>query len=313
MILCVGTTPAIQRTMLFDRLTLDSVNRATTTLDTGGGKSINAARVLHTLGQAPLATGFLGGDTGQFIRREFDSLAIRHDFVTVPHPTRICVTVLDRAAHTATELVEETPPVEDSLWPALLNKIEQHMPQADALILSGSLPPKAPDDFYARCMRFAASPPRVKPIPTILDARGPALRLALPFRPTLVKPNRSELASMFNQTLDTDESLRQAMRDLISLGAQWVLITMGKDGALLTDGQRFWRLPIVPVPALNPIGSGDSFAAGLTTSLLQGQPLPDASRLGVACAAANALTLPAGHIEMDQVHRLLPQVRIEPI
>src|SRR3954468_6046534 len=107
MIVCLGTTPALQRTMSFDRLRLDAVNRATSVLEYASGKSVNAARVAHTLGRRVVATGFLGGDSGEACRRDLDSAGVAHEFVTVAARTRMCVTVIDRAGGTATELIEE--------------------------------------------------------------------------------------------------------------------------------------------------------------------------------------------------------------
>ncbi len=61
MILCIGTTPAAQRVMIFHRVNVDHVNRAALTLDGAAGKSINVAKVLHALGGPVTAVGFLGG------------------------------------------------------------------------------------------------------------------------------------------------------------------------------------------------------------------------------------------------------------
>src|SRR5690348_4688636 len=116
MILCLGTTPAAQRTMIFERFAVDAVNRAAHTHDYASGKSINVARVLHTLGRDAVATGFVGGDRGEFLRRDLDQSGIRHDFVTVAAPTRQCITIIDKSAGTATELVEESHQVEPAGW-----------------------------------------------------------------------------------------------------------------------------------------------------------------------------------------------------
>src|SRR5687767_2814604 len=107
MILCVGTTPVMQRTIVFPRLQIDAVNRAVEVHETASGKSINVARVAHTLGEEVLATGFLGGDSGKFIRADLSSARIAHDFVEVTPKTRMCVTVMDESSGHATELVEE--------------------------------------------------------------------------------------------------------------------------------------------------------------------------------------------------------------
>src|SRR5438046_1030984 len=111
MIVCLGTTPALQRTMTFATLSLDSVNRAIDVREYASGKSINVARVVHTLGERVIATGFLGGDRASAVRRDLDQAGIAHDFIDIDAPTRMCVTVIDQAGTTATELIEESLPV----------------------------------------------------------------------------------------------------------------------------------------------------------------------------------------------------------
>src|SRR2546430_16652058 len=111
MILCVGPTPAAQRVMVFESLALDQVNRAARTFDGIAGKAINAAKVLKTLGEEPIATGFLGGARGEEIQRSLREREIGQEFIWVPVNTRQCVTVIDERARTQTELVEESQPV----------------------------------------------------------------------------------------------------------------------------------------------------------------------------------------------------------
>src|SRR5579863_10049138 len=97
-ILCIGTTPAVQRVMVFRKLVLDGVNRTTSALDGAAGKSINMAKVLKVLGEHPVVTGFLGGDHGEFLQRALAELGIESDFVTVSTRTRQCITVIDQSA-----------------------------------------------------------------------------------------------------------------------------------------------------------------------------------------------------------------------
>src|SRR5205807_5505365 len=96
MILTLGTTPALQRTTSFSHLTVNAVNRATDVREYASGKGVNVARVIHTMGEPCIATGFLGGDRGDFCRRGMDAAGIAHDFVTVAAPTRMCITLLDQ-------------------------------------------------------------------------------------------------------------------------------------------------------------------------------------------------------------------------
>ena len=123
MIVTLGPTPAWQRTMAFDRFRVDGVNRAARVLEYASGKSINAARVAHTLGARVLAMGFAGGDTGRRLGADLDRAGIAHGLVEVDAPTRTCLTVIDNSRGTAAELVEEPGAVRASAFDLLYRRL----------------------------------------------------------------------------------------------------------------------------------------------------------------------------------------------
>ena len=307
MILCLGTTPVLQRTMVFQRLHVDAVNRAISVSEHASGKSINVARVLHTLGEDAMAAGFLGGDSGTFIRADLRAAQIAHEFITVAPKTRTCVTVMDRSNGTATELVEEAAEVEKPAWGKLRQRVAELLPRAKVLVLSGSLPPGAPGDFYAYCVNRATE----CAVMSVVDAAGEPLRRALASKPLVVKPNRSELAKTLDAPIESEAAYRDAIRQLVALGPSWAVVTEGKAGAVVSDGEQFWRVRSPKVAAINPIGSGDAVAAGLASAISRGQRLPEAAKLAVACGAANALTPVAGVVRADDVSELIERVEIE--
>jgi tagatose 6-phosphate kinase len=307
MILCLGTTPTVQRTMTFRRLQIDDVNRAIASSQYASGKSVNAARVLHAMGAEVLASGFLGGDTGKFMRSDLDRAGIAHDFLEVTAATRLCITLIDEEAGTATELIEEPATVESKAYVKLLREMDANLCRAKAVVLSGSLPPDAPADFYAECVRKSNE----EHVPVILDARGQPLVAALPYNPLIVKPNRQELAETVGGSFESEDALRAAMQKMAALGAQWVAVTLGKEGAMLSNGQDFWRISTPAVKTVSAIGSGDSFAAGLAAGIAQREEIPQACALAAACGAANALTSQAGRVNVADVKDLLSQVRVE--
>jgi 1-phosphofructokinase family hexose kinase len=306
MILCLGTTPTVQRTMVFSKFTLDIVNRAREVTEYASGKSANVARILHGLGLEVLELGFLGGRRGEFFREDFSRAGIPHDFVTVPAQTRLCTTIIDEPSGVVTELVEESPALPPEAYEALFAKYAAALKEAQIIVLSGSLPPGAPQDFYARCVR-SAGPQR----PVILDAVGQPLLEALPQRPTVVKPNVSEMARTLGMPIDTDDAIREGMKRLVQLGAGWVIVTRGKADTLISDGKNFWRIDTPSVKVISPIGSGDAFAAGLTAGLVREQNVPEACRLAVACGAANAMTPHSGHLNVVDVQPILDRVKLE--
>jgi tagatose 6-phosphate kinase len=307
MILCLGTTPAAQRVMIFRRLTLDAVNRAVTTLDGAAGKSVNVAKVLRALGEQPVATGFLGGDRGEFLRELLLARGIELDFVTVQARTRQCVTVIDEGGGTVTELVEESRAVEPEAYPRLLAILERRIPGSRAVVLSGTLTPGGPVDLYQRCVRWANAAGAL----TVVDAQGPPLFEALAAGPGLVKPNRAELAATVGRALPDEPAVRTAARELQERGTQRVVVTAGAGPTLAFDGPACWRIRSPRLEALNPIGSGDAFTAGLVARLVRGDELGEACRWGTAAGAANALTALAGEVEPAVAAELAARVEVE--
>jgi tagatose 6-phosphate kinase len=309
MILCLGTTPAAQRVMVFPKLSLDAVNRALNTQDGVAGKAINVAKVLHALGAHPVATGFLGGHRGQEIQTALRERGIEAEFVEVATPTRQCITVIDQSAQTITELVEESRPVAPEAYEGLLGIVQKRVRSCQAVVMSGTIASGGPAELYARCTRLAAA----AGVLSVMDASGAALLHALRARPGLVKPNRAELEATVGSSLDTEPALQRAMRELHDRGAQRVVITAGARHTLAFDSRHFFRIIPPCVKAQNPIGSGDAFTAGLVWQLAQGAALDEACRWASAVGAANALTLMAGEINRHEVEPLLKEVRLERI
>ena len=292
--------------MRFARLNSDRVNRASETVDGIAGKSINVAKVLAALGEQPFAVGFAGGDRGRELLDALSARRIEHQFHQVEPRTRQCITLLDQSTNAVTELVEESRPVSPHDYEALWAIVTQRLDGCRAVVMSGSLTPGAPADFYQHITEQAGKQGRL----TVVDAQGAPLANALKARPGLVKPNREELAATVARPVETEADVIEGIREVVQRGAQRVVVTAGRNATLASDGGRLWRIEAPVIPALNPIGSGDAFTAGLVWRLLQGQDLGEACRWATAAGAANATGLMPGELERDQVERLVKQVTV---
>ena len=175
--------------------------------------------------------------------------------------------------------------------------------------MSGTITPGGPSDLFFRGAQMAHDAGAL----SVVDAQGPALIEALMAGPGLVKPNRGELAATVGRDLKDEAAVRSAMRELGERGAQRVVVTAGKEPALAFDGRAFWRISAPRITAINPIGSGDAFTAGLVWRLLRGDDLGEACRWAAAAGTANALTLMAGEVDPEEVERLLREVKLEPV
>jgi tagatose 6-phosphate kinase len=305
-ILCVGLTPCLQRTMRLKGLEVGQVNRAASVTVSSGGKPINVARALRALGESPRVTGFAGGDTGSAMVAFLRGLGLETDMVWTGQATRICTTLIDEATGSVTELVEEAPLPTPDEWAALDERISLLLSESDMMVLAGAPPPGSPSDIYARLAREA----RESGSEVLIDSRGEALMRALPSAPLLAKMNDQELAETCRGSIDTTEGLRKEGRELIEIGAHWLLVTRGKMDAWLLNDTAAWRFTPPAVEVLNAVGSGDATMAGIAAGLRRGRPMPDAIRLGIACGSAAATTLTPGDLDAELVVEVIPEVRV---
>ncbi len=301
MIVAAGLSPAWQQISVLGSLRIGEVNRAETTTWCASGKALNVGRGAHALGEECCTISVAGGASGHAIVQEFERDEIAARWVRTAAATRVCTTLLDTSTGAFTEIVENAPPLTDEELAEFEEVFLSVRDHATVVALSGSLPAGTPDDFYARLLEGYRGM-------TVLDARGPELLAALPHGPTLVKPNREELALTEGREIPEGDQdlLLSAMQELRQLGAESVLVTAGPDPAWLLTGESAW--PIQPFPledCVNPIGCGDCTAAGIAVALSLGRGVDEAVRWGLAAAHQNAGSLLPARLTRAHVEALL--------
>ena len=192
MIVTVTLNPALDLTYAVDALVPHGTHRVARVTERPGGKGLNVARVLHALGEPVLATGLLGGVTGDRVATLLGQEGVRSSFVRIAAETRRTVAVVDPAD--ATGFWEPGPTVTPAEWSLFVAEFRELLGPATVVALSGSLPPGVPIDGYATLIALA----NAIGVPTVLDTSGPALRAGLAAGPTLAKPNTAELAALLS-------------------------------------------------------------------------------------------------------------------
>ncbi|MFI9605051.1 1-phosphofructokinase family hexose kinase [Streptomyces sp. NPDC052043] len=302
MILTVTLNAALDVTYQVDQLQRGGSNRVLATAGRAGGKGINVSRVLHALGRPTVVTGLVGGQSGQALRFDLADAAIPDELVPIAGETRRTVAVVDVQESDTTILLEPGPVVTATEWACFLARFDGLLSSADAVVLSGSLPPGLPVDTYATLLRTA----RTHGVPAVLDTSGEPLLAALPEQPDLIKPNADELAAATGES----DPLAAACR-LRGAGAQTVVASLGVEGLIALTPEGAWRAkPPAPVVG-NPTGAGDAAVAALALALATGTPWPDTIPEAVALSAAAVAAPLAGSFD-PALHRLLrTQVAVE--
>ena len=277
-------------------------------LDPGGG-GINVSRVIQRLGGQTLAIYAAGGPTGDAYRRLIEAEGIPTLVVPIAGSTRESFTVDEMATGQQFRFVLQGPEVTEPEWRACLARVTESIPRGGYVVASGSLPPGAPDDFYARVARLA----RDHDARCIVDASGPALAAALAEGVFLVKPSGRELGELVGSTLDTEESRIAAASALVSRGsAEFVALTLGGEGAVLASATGVMRLAVPQVTVQSTVGAGDSFLGAFVLRTAQGHDAAAAFRAAVAAGSATAMTPATELCHRVDVERLEAELALAP-
>ena len=308
MILTVTLNAAVDRTLVVPSLTLGHRHRASESVTLAGGKGINVARGLRTLGVPVLATGFAGGRNGDAIRDGLSEAAIPFDLVEIEGQSRTSTAIVDPMAGTQTEINEYGAEITPAEANEFSRRFEHLMEYATAVVFAGTLPPNLDEGFLVGLLQSA----RERELYTVVDSTPSVLRASLKAAPWLVSPNQHEAESVVGFDFIEEGDFPFGLSRLVELGAQAACITSREGHSYLTteDGIVSARAP--KVEALSRIGSGDAYLAGLLAGLLHRDLAPkDALRLAAGCAAANAETLGAGLFELRRAEELAGAVEIE--
>jgi 1-phosphofructokinase len=246
------------------------------------GKGFNVARVLSRLGVAAAAQGFLYYGNSELIINAMEKDGVKNDCVRVPGSVRTNTKILDEEKHIVTELNESNPMIGEEYMAQFEDKLRGAARTSEFICFSGSLPAQCPPDTYERLIKMAAE----GGAKCVFDAEGPAFTAGLRAKPCLVKPNKYELELFAGHSLGSMAEVLNSACLMAESGAGIVLVSLGKDGALITDGTRAFAAGAVNVDVKSTVGAGDSMVAGAIYALVNGCGLEEALKYGIAAAAS---------------------------
>ena len=305
MIYTVTLNPSIDYVIKVDKLTTGNINRVNEEHVYPGGKGINVTRILKSLDNDNIALGFVSGFTGDYIINSLQELNLKSDFIKVKQGfTRINVKV---KSEEETEINGQGPKISEEELNQFYKVIDK-LVDGDILILSGSIPSCLDERLYESIMKKVED----RDIKVIVDATKNLLLNVLKYNPFLIKPNNHELAEMFNVELNSTEDVVFYARKLKEMGAQNVLISMGKDGALLvTENDEVFASSVAKGEVVNSVGAGDSMVAGFIAGYLKSNSYEEALRLGAASGGATAFSSDLATREF--IDKLVDEIKIEKI
>ncbi|MBU2573435.1 MAG: hypothetical protein KKH28_05095 [Elusimicrobia bacterium] len=296
----------MDKTACVGRLKPGGIYRVKDALTIPGGKGVNVARALKTLGLEAVIAGFTSGHNGRWIEEKiseegFTGLITRH----AAGESRVCYSVVDELG-CPTDFNEEGPAVPYAAQKRFLEKLSAAAKGFTAAAVCGRVSKGLKKNFYLRLTRALKKAGCF----TVLDTGVEALREGLAAGADAVKINKSE----FEEISGAGFSRKNAglfFKKYSPRGLKALIVTDGPRSSAAVSQSGRWEIRPARLKALkSPVGAGDSFMAGFIYGFVNGLAFEAALKLAAGCAASDCLSLGAGIISRKEALAFSDMVKV---
>ncbi|MBQ8725509.1 MAG: 1-phosphofructokinase family hexose kinase [Clostridia bacterium] len=305
MILSVCPNPSVDCTIELDVLKLGSLNRIENKVITYSGKALNVAIGVARLGGDSFATGFMFEDNGKMFVHALDDERVKNTFVWSNGSARTNYKIVDKRSM-MTEINDKGEAVSLEKQAELLGLVGELSKSASIVVISGSLPKGISADYYAKLS--SAVNPNAK---RIIDTTGDNMIEALKTGAFLIKPNLEELQGVTGESYSTFDEMIEGCRKLISAGAENVMLSLGRKGAILTDGNSALFCKSASVAVNSTVGAGDGMIAAASVMIENGASREEILRSAVAAGTASVTTPGTNLFYRDKYHEIYDKIHVE--
>ena len=305
MILTVCLSPSVDVTIELDSLNIGRMNIVKSKTLSYTGKAITVAIGAARLGEEAFTTGFMYDENGAMFERNLEKEGVSSSFVWNSGRVRENYKCIDQRSM-LTEINDVGERVDEENLLKLLEKVKSFSARANVTVVSGGLPRGVEAGYYRELFR-AVDPKSLK----IADAEGARLFSALEAGIDLVKPNLDELQSTLGREFLDKEDMLSGCRELLDRGAKIVLLSLGEEGAVITDGSRNYYCKSLNVAVNSTVGAGDGMVAAAAIMLQQGAALPEILRAGVAAGTATVTTFGTVSFTKNKYHEIFSGLEVK--
>lgn len=307
MILTVCMSPCTDITIEVDSLSIGMTNIVKSKSVACGGKGLNVATGVARLGEEVFTTGVMYSENGYMFENALKKENIPYAFVWNQGSARENYKFIDNRAM-LTEVNDVGDEISQDKAEETLALIHQLSQKSQVTVLSGGLPRGIQPDFYGKMVEAVAPTSKI-----IVDASSGRLFSAIKKGVDLVKPNLEELEHTLGRKIESKEDMLEGCYELISLGAKTVVLSLGKQGAILTDGKKNYYCKSMNVAVNSTVGAGDGMVSAMAVKLAENAPLFEILRSGVAAGTATVMTTGKTSFTKEKYNEVLATLRVSEI
>ena len=306
MILTVCPNPSIDCTIELDSLNVGMLNKIQNKVETYSGKALNVAIGVSRLGGKCKSIGFMFENHRRMFEHVLEKEGVSYQFVSAEGNARVNYKIIDKRSM-LTEINDRGGFVDQNLQSQLLDVIENESKNASIVVMSGSLPKGVSSEFYGRAVERINKNAKI-----ILDTEKENMLGALGQREVfMVKPNLKELENFAGVTVNNKHEIASACKKYIELGVKYVLVSLGADGAILTDGNKNYYCKSANVAVNSTVGAGDSMVAATCVALESGVSLTELLKCAVSAGTAAVTTSGTNLFYKDKYDEIYSKIYVE--
>jgi 1-phosphofructokinase len=309
MILSICPNPSIDCTIELDALNVGKLNRTRNKIETYSGKALNVAKGIARLGEKSVATGFMFEDHAKLFEHVLEKEGVEHKFIYNKGSARVNYKIIDKRSM-LTEINDRGESVGKDKQKELISLVKDLSLDSDIVVMSGSLPKGVESEFYGEVLKVVPSRAKII-VDTEKDNMNAVLNSGV--KVFMVKPNLTELESFSGGTLSDTIDMIRASRKYIDKGVENVMVSLGADGALLTDGTRHFYCKSASVAVNSTVGAGDSMVAAACVGLYNGVSRDGVLKMSVAAGTAAITTSGTNLFYKDKFDEIYNKIYVEEI
>ena len=284
------------------------LNRVRNKVETYSGKALNVAKGIARLGEKCFATGFMFEDHGKLFEQSLEKEGVDYEFVYNKGAARVNYKIIDKKAM-LTEINDRGDVVDRAKQEQLIAFVKKKAIDCNIAVMSGSLPSGVDPEFYNEVL--SAIPSRVK---KIVDTERLNMLAAVRENDIfMVKPNLKELEQFSGLPVRDKKDVVKSASKYLDLGVQNVLVSLGANGAILTNGKESYYCKSASVAVNSTVGAGDCMVASACVQLELGVPMDELLRRSVAAGTAAITTSGTNLFHKDKYEEIYAKIYVEKI
>lgn len=309
MILTVTPNPLLERRLIFNSITQGAINRSQNEILYAGGKGINVSRQLNRLGIKNLALTFLGGNNGKLLRRTLETEEINFNAVSTKDETRYASVTIDHEKNELTSYFSPNSEISEHEGDEFISKLDKAIQNCSIVLFAGSSPNKSTNRIFTEGIELANKYDKI----SFVDTYGEHLRECINLSPFAIHNNKREIESSSDVNLNDEKAIMEFLDSLYAKNVKIAFITDGEKDVYSSKFDFHFKTIPPKVNAINSLGSGDAFVAGVIYGLEQALVYNDFMKLAVALGSLNTESFEAANVELANAKDLAEIISIQPV